>query len=216
MTDENDSLRLDESDSFERAIVRGVVSSSRAVLDGMAGAPRVREDDAQLQKQRTDRRALIEALDENRLSGVEEMILLLRYLPEQFISSWLKLIDAAVGEKNLGSGRGYDTSDKGLGARSGVQMKSEGKDHRGGAGRTGKSASPMPIKSEDALYDVSRYQKRLRSMAREMNALLAERGETREVLRRRCSGKCRRLGEREWSYCPNCSGPMIDEIPKKK
>lgn len=217
---EKESLRLDESDLDERNLVRGVVSSSRAVLDGMAGAPRVREDDDRLRRSRLAAIELAGVVEGARLSGVEELLMLVRYLPESFVAAYLRLIDRAVGEKNLGSGRGYDQNDLGLGARSGVQTKSEVRGYRGSAEKSGKPSSGMgmPIQSEEAMYDLDRYRKRLRNMAREMMVFLRDEasGEGRSILRRRCSGRCGRLGNAEFLFCPNCGAPMQDVVQSEQ
>lgn len=211
---------LDENDPDERAFARGVVSAGRAVLDGTTGAPRVREDDERLKKARLAALELQGVVEGARLSGVEELLMLVRYLPGSFVMSYLRLIDAAVGEKNLGSGRGYDENDMGLGARSGVQTKSESKDHRGSAVQKGKASSDvsggMPLKSEARMRELDRYRKRLRGIAREIVVLLREDGEERPVLRRRCMGFCRRLGDQDDKFCRNCGSPMADVLPKEK
>lgn len=207
-------LMLDESDPDERAMMRGVVSSGRAVLDGMRGAPRVREDDEQLHKQRERGALLSKEMGEKRISGVEELILLVRYLPESFMTTYLQLIDCAVGERNLGSGRGAGTEGSGreYGTRSGVQTKSEQAGYRGGAKRSGKSSDgvslPYQVKGQDLKTKVD---KRLRQIAREMRNVLSD-GSDVSVTRRRCSGRCKRLGDVEWLYCPNCGGPMSDVL----
>ena len=221
MVNDDKSLSLDESDPDERQAVRGVVSSGRAVLDGTVGAPRIREDDERLRRARLNAIELVGVVEGTRMSGVEELLMLVRYLPESFVTSYLRLIDRAVGERNLGSGRGAGVEGSGreYGARSGVQVKSESKDHRGGADRSGKSSSQvgMPIRDEEVMmYDLERYKKRLRGMAREIVNLLREDGESKAVQRRRCGGRCKRLGEVLWLFCPNCGGPMTDVLPNDK
>jgi hypothetical protein len=213
LIEEIKSLRLDENDPDERDAIRGVVSTSRAVLDGMAGAPRRTENDEQLQKQRTDGRRLAKAISENRIDGVD-LEILMRYLPRDFLLSFLRLVDSAIGEKSLGSGRGYDEKDMGLGARSRVQTKSEMRDFRGGADKGKKGNGGIPIRSEESLAYLNRCQKRLRNMSREIAKNLSENRSEKAntVTRRRCSGKCKRLGDVEYKFCPNCGGPMQDEI----
>jgi hypothetical protein len=211
-------LMLDESDPDERQAIRGVVSSGRAVLDGMAGAPRIREDDERLRKARLAALELQGVVEGARMSSVEELLMLVRYLPGSFISSYLRLIDAAIGEKNLGSGSGAGEEGNGkeYGTRSGIQTKSEISGYRGGAKHSGKPSSGMgmPLKSEERMMDLDRYRKRLRGMAREIVMLLRDNGggESRPILRRRCDGKCRRLGDADFLYCPNCGGPMTDVV----
>lgn len=224
MTDEQ-SLRLDEGDDDERALLRGVVSANRAVSSGVGriggvGLDRVKENAERLQKQRAAGAELQQLVVEKRLAGVEELLLLLRYLPENFVTQYLRLIDSAVGEKNLGSGRGYDENDLRLGKRSGVQVKSEQKDHRGGAnasagGKSSGAVSRMPIRNEDRLLDLQNMQKRLRGVARDIQAMMAAvDGETRPVTRRRCVGRCKRLGSYLDLFCSNCGGRMEDVVKK--
>lgn len=218
-SDRSKSLSLNENDPDEREALRGPVSASRAVLDGQRGAPRVREDDARLQKQREQAVRLDEALRDKRLAGVEELEILIRNLPEKFITAYLMLIDRGVGERALGSGTGAGVEGSGreYGTRSGVQVKSEVTGYRGGAQRSGKSSADVgiPIRSEKALEELGRLKKRLRGMAREILVSLSD-GDTEPVSRRRCSGRCARLGDVEWLFCPNCGGPMTDVIGKKK
>jgi hypothetical protein len=213
------SLSLDESDPDECEAIRGVVSSSRAVLDGSFGE-RIPDDDVRLQTGRELRSRLGETLIDKRL-GVEEVEMLIRYLPRDFLLAYLRLVDAGAGERSLGSGRGMGSgSGKELGARSGVQVKSEVKDFRGGAkgsaGGKSSSANGMPIKSEEAIDDRKKIDKRLRQLGREIKALLVSRendGEERPVLRRRCIGLCKRLGDQDHLFCSNCGGPMQDVVP---
>lgn len=217
--DRSKSLRLDENDPDERDYLRGATSASRAVLDGMAGAPRIREDDERLRRTRLAAIELQGVVEGARLSGVEELMMLVRYLPAKFIAAYLMLIDAAFGETSLGSGTGAGVEGSGreYGTRSGVQVKSEVKGYRDGAHKSGKSSSDMgiPIRSEKALEDLEKIKKRLRQIAREIQNSLST-DTVLAVSRRRCSGRCARLGDVEWLFCPNCGGPMTDVVRKKK
>jgi hypothetical protein len=212
------SLSLNESDPDEREALRGPVSASRAVLDGQRGAPRIREDDERLRRARLAAIELQGVVEGARLSGVEELLMLVRYLPGSFINAYLSMIDAAFGERALGSGTGAGVEGSGreYGARSGVATKSEVIGHRDGAHWSGKSSADVgiPIRSEKASEELSRLKKRLRGMAREILVSLSN-GDTEPVSRRRCSGRCARLGDVEWLFCPNCGGPMSDVVKKK-
>jgi hypothetical protein len=52
----------------------------------------------------------------------------------------------------------------------------------------------------------SKLDRRIRRMAREIQAFLD--GKDVKVESRKCAGKCRKIGEAEWVYCPRCGGPM--------
>lgn len=175
------------------------------------------DNDERLVRARAGLAGLDVALGEARL-GVEELEILVRYIPKDLMQAYIRLVDAMVGEKALGSGRGYDENDMGLGGRSGVVGSSGSPLYRGGAARNEKptSAFTVPIRSEAAVDYRGRLDRRLRNEARKLKSFLADNDE-RVVLKRRCSGKCKRLGDAEWLYCPHCAGPMIDvEPPDKK
>lgn len=183
-------------------------------IGGVEEGERRGDADLQLQKQREARVRLAEVLANKRL-GVEEVETLIRFLPRDFMLAYLQVVDLAVGEKSLGSGRGYDQNDLGLGKRSGVQVKSEKMDHRGSAAKgkmTGGGA--IPIRSESAMEARRKTDRGLRQISRTLKAFLS--GSTSEVVQRRCSGKCKRFGDPEFLYCPNCAAPMIDIVPVEK
>jgi hypothetical protein len=176
--------------------------------------------DESLEKRRKEVDRLGNAASGKNLEMVE-LEILIRYLPESFLRGYLAMIDAMVGENNLGSStsgdleRGPREDQKRVGLRSELRLKSEQRDYRGGAKPVAKSsdrASRMLVRSELVMEFKSKLDRRLRSEARKMFALLTEKGDTKPVVKRRCSGKCKKYGDAEWLFCPKCGGAMEDVV----
>ena len=145
--------------------------------------------------------------------GVEEIDILLRFFPLDLLWQYARLLDKCFGERRLGSGRGYDENDLGLGARSKERLTSVAPQYRGGAEKSAGGSSVVPIRSEGAVLMRSKIDRRLRRIGREIKSYLDEReiGRPSPVVRQ-CSGKCKKFGEAEWLYCPNCGGPMQETV----
>jgi hypothetical protein len=87
----------------------------------------------------------------------------------------------------------------------GTKVKS-GSGRSGGGKDTRKTSNQL--RNERLLREKTKVDKRLRRMAREIESML--RGEVHIEAVRRCAGRCGRLGQADWKYCPNCSGPMAE------
>lgn len=146
----------------------------------------------------------------------------IRALPDSFLTVyealWVKSMDAGDGTSNHPlSGRGSDLEMPGgkatgqwrvssgevttVGKRNGPELKTVGKTAR-------------TMRDERAFRLKTKIDKRLRQMAREISAFLENR-EVRGATQRICAGKCKRIGEKDWSYCPNCSSPMRELDPNE-
>jgi len=136
--------------------------------------------------------------------------LVLRFLPDSFVDWYARLIDRGLrteqsmrtdSRAGLLPGTGKVSNDKKWPVKSG---QSNGIPSRG-AGGVGRTESPSPIISESALAKRRLVDKQLRRIARELQAW--HQGDT--VIRsRKCIGRCKRIGEADWLFCPNCGGPM--------
>jgi hypothetical protein len=87
----------------------------------------------------------------------------------------------------------------------GTKVKS-GSGRSGGGKVVGKTSNAL--RNERLLREKGKIDKRLRKMAREIEAILLGEGMKDDV--RRCAGRCKRIGQEDWLFCPNCSGPMED------
>lgn len=70
----------------------------------------------------------------------------------------------------------------------------------------GSISKGMGIKSTRAQMTKEWADRKLRKLAREISARMND--EDGSV--RRCAGKCRRLAEDTWNYCPNCGSPTME------
>jgi hypothetical protein len=129
----------------------------------------------------------------------------------------LRLIDRAIGERALGSGRGYDdTIVPGSGKKTTGRIKTSSAEASIGGKKNRQGKSPEFIRSEAALGYRSKVDRKLRKIAREINYYLATPlDNTAESVQRRCAGSCKRMGDGEWLYCPWCAGPM-EEVANRK
>jgi hypothetical protein len=139
----------------------------------------------------------------------------IRALPEHFVANyealWVKSMDSGDGTSNHPlSGRAAELEIPGgkatgqwrvnsgeattMGRRNGPELKTVGKTSR-------------TMRDERAFRLKAKVDKRLRQIAREISAFLEDRP-TKMATHRICAGKCKRFGDKDWTYCPNCSGPM--------
>ena len=134
-------------------------------------------------------------------------------MPRQFVDAYEALV-----VESFNSGGGMD----GMGA-SGVE-KADGRaigQWRVGSGEVTSigAASPISVKqvgktartmrNEAAFRLKVKIDKRLRGLAREVLASINESDKTRNSLRV-CSGRCKKIGDPDWCYCPRCGGPMVE------
>ncbi len=78
---------------------------------------------------------------------------------------------------------------------------------RAGGGKHSRKTSNA-LRDERLFREKDKIDKRLRRLAREIVAILEGTESTEHA--RRCGGRCGRLGQGDWLYCPNCSGPMSE------
>lgn len=135
--------------------------------------------------------------------------LVLRFLPDSFVDWYARLIDAGLRTQQSSGGAGslpgtgMVKNDKRWPVKSG---QASGIPSRG-AGGVGRTESPSPIISERAIAKRRAVDKQLRRLARELQAW--HQGDS-VVRTRKCLGRCKRIGEADWLYCPNCGGMMGD------
>lgn len=72
--------------------------------------------------------------------------------------------------------------------------------------QVGKTARTM--KDERAWRLKVKIDKRLRGLAREIQGYLDDSCRVEELMYRVCTGRCRKFGDAEWSFCARCGGPM--------
>lgn len=164
------------------------------------------------------------------VGGVEELAMLVRYLPSGFLRAYLQLIDKSVGERNLGSGGGAGDDlklvgverEESLGLTGVVGDNGKAKRRRAGedaslvkVGGQKAKKSRVLFSSEDAMDYRRKVDRKLRMMGREALEYLNDVGTV--AASRVCTGSCKRLGDGEWLFCPNCGGPMAErDQPKSK
>lgn len=151
----------------------------------------------------------------------------MRMLPTQFVDAYEALcVDA------FNSGGGMDGASCGVmdehgdggaveaavvgkanGQAVGQWRTSSGQATSIGAVRPGKASfkklgkTSKGLKTEKSFNAKRKVDKRLRQIAREIFAVL-EGTPSKSGNGRVCTGRCKRLGDSDWLYCPNCSGPM--------
>lgn len=135
-----------------------------------------------------------------------------RILPETFVNVYEALYCKAL-DDGMGGSRAAETAflGKADGKPVGQWRVSTGEmtsmDKIGGPGtkQVGKTARTM--RDERAFRLKVKIDKRLRAMAREINAFL-DGVDKRLATQRVCAGRCKHFGDAEWNYCPSCGGPM--------
>ena len=206
----------------------GVEYKSHAVGDGGVGGPKDetesrRLDDAS-EKGKVKRKELAKIADRQQGVSIEELSMILRYLPKEFLNGYMSLIDAGVGERNLGSGGGAGNSNVVFG--SGKKKSVLGSPVSEVVGtissavkEKGQGNRKVPIKSEAAVAFRGTINRKLRGMLRDIQTFLDandRQGKSKGAVTRRCGGKCKRYGDPDFLYCPNCGAPMIDiDQPRK-
>lgn len=151
-----------------------------------------------------------------------------RFLPDGFVDAYEALCGRALNDGSGMEGRPTREESEGAGgigketgslaARGGnvrvssgaetiVGGKGTGRAWRGKAqvkivGRTGRG-----MRDERMFQAKVRIDKRLRQLGREIMDLLDGK-DIKSAGRRICAGKCARLGQGDWSYCPNCGSAM--------
>lgn len=151
-----------------------------------------------------------------------------RLLPEGFVTAYEALVARAVdaglrGEANgsvpetsegtggIGKADGsggvrwrVDTSEVDTVGGGGYGRAQRGKAQAKVVGKTGRGQGDAAMWRVRVLID-----KRLRQMGREIVEAIESGGEKgRAAARRVCGGRCARLGQGDWKFCPNCGSAM--------
>lgn len=193
--------------------------ASHAVGDGGVGGPK---DFAE--SNRLDEAARVSGVKKKEIAGLadsrhglslDELLMVLRYLPKGFLGLYMALIDRGVGERALGSGSGAGNGlavpDSGRAVAGLGQVASGVVQKRGGA-KKGKKPSggngSLEFANKGAIDYRSKTDRKLRAIGREMSTYLGDDVSVGGV--RVCAGKCKRIGESDWIYCPRCGGPMAE------
>lgn len=204
------NLRTGRLSAEEKELFEGY--KSHPVSDGGVGGPKKADVSAEhLQKQRELRADIEKEIYRLRLSDLDELLIVLRGLPAEFLSVYLMLMDATYGETNLGSGLGYrDNEIPGTGVQKNPWPLSSVAPQSGQAAHKkfiGQSRDFIRSQKNSGLKD--RTDRRLRKLTREIKfELSSHSGQKEPKAIRQCAGTCRKFGEAEWLYCPRCGGPM--------
>jgi hypothetical protein len=194
--------------------------ASHAVGDGGVGGPKDKRESERLdRKVETDgvrKREIVRLADSRHGLSLDELMMVLRYLPKGFLGLYMALIDRGVGERALGSGsgagNGLAVQDSGRSVAGLGQVSSGVVQKRGGAKKGKKPSggnSSIQFKSQPAIDERGRIDRKLRTVGRQMAAFMAD--DVSDVARRVCGGKCKKIGESDWLFCPRCGGPMIEQ-----
>ena len=151
-----------------------------------------------------DAKRLASALSAAGLNDRQVAAEVLLYLPETFVERYEELWHRAYG---TGAVSVSDVGRSGV-VKNDVRLRSNQADRVGGVG-VGKKASARVtsvVHSGHAVNVKQRIDRKLRALAREIVAAMAD-GDARITMPRRCAGRCARWADPEWNYCPNCGGP---------
>jgi hypothetical protein len=135
-------------------------------------------------------------------------LIVLRFLPPGFVDWYARLIDDGLkversgrgGESTVLPGVGHVTSEMRWGLRD--KAPSVGPAVQGQAKR---AFSPTPLGSEQAIRERDRIDRRLRKIARDIKAWYSKGAVSANRI---CAGRCKKIGDGEWNFCPRCGGQM--------
>lgn len=144
----------------------------------------------------------------------------LAFLPEKFVHAYEALVDLGYGEKRLDASgaMGAPANPRAGARRSAPRLKSSEVSKTIVSSNFGNGGTPSGVsfKSEIAVDYRRKIDRRLRRLAREIKLFLDEDGTAHRSGQRKCSGKCKKIGEPDWVYCARCGGPMIEEDEPKR
>lgn len=151
------------------------------------------------------RQKLAEALSRGGLSDQAVAAEVLLLLPSDFVDAYEVLFLESWGNgPGHGSVRIGDVDGESPVATkwrtSTNQVETRGTASTKGRGSTSKGLGP---KNSRAAATKQWADRRLRKLAREIQMRLSD----EDAPQRRCAGKCRRMAEDTWNYCPNCGAP---------
>lgn len=135
----------------------------------------------------------------------------LAFLPKKFVAMYEQLCDAAYGERRLDASGAMAPPEGGRQKvkKTSGRVSSSQTDRTLAAGAGGKSrnTSEIQFKDERAVDFRRLIDRKLRRIAREIEEFFVG-GEGLRAGKRKCAGKCRKIGEPEWMFCARCGGPM--------
>lgn len=188
---------------------------SHAIGDGGVGGPKQSEQERRLMDHRLrverERREGIKGMAEGQHNlGVDELLMVLKFLPRDFLWTYMALIDRGLGERNLGSGGGAGDTNviHGTGKKL-VSGVSSSDTLSISAARRGKGSSQqIGLKDDRAVGYRKNVDRKLRKILREVRVFL---NASEQPKARQCVGRCKKFGDAEWLYCPSCGGPMAEK-----
>lgn len=136
----------------------------------------------------------------------------LAFLPKKFVFVYEELCDAAYGERRLDASGSMAAPEGGRqkAKKTSGRISSSAVDKTLAAGAGGKSRNTAEIqfKNEQAVDFRRLIDRKLRRIAREIEEFFAGGVENLKAGSRKCSGKCRKIGDPDWLFCARCGGPM--------
>lgn len=137
----------------------------------------------------------------------------LAFLPKKFVFHYELLADLAYGERRLDASGAMAPPEGGrqkVKKTSGRTSSSQtDKTLAAGAGGKSKNHAEIQFKNERAVDFRRLVDRKLRRIAREIEEFLAGGdGSDLKSGKRKCAGRCRKIGEPEWMFCARCGGPM--------
>lgn len=154
------------------------------------------------------RQRLAEALSRGGLNEQQVAAEVLLLLPEQFLTAYEVLFLEAWQKVGGGVRIGDPDAEVPVALKwrtSSSQVETRGTASPKGSGSISKG---LGVKSTKAAATKEWADRQLRKIAREINARMSD--DTSPV--RRCAGgRCRRIAESTWNYCPACGSPTQDE-----
>lgn len=137
----------------------------------------------------------------------------LAFLPKKFVLFYELLADLAYGERRLDASGAMAPPEGGrqkVKKTSGRTSTSQGdKTLAAGTGGKSKNHAEIQFKNERAVDFRRLVDRKLRRIAREIEEFLTA-GDGLRSGKRRCSGRCGKIGEPDWQYCARCGGPMME------
>lgn len=127
------------------------------------------------------------------------------FFPKDFLNLYEQLIEMEF--SNLGRSVPTDpNSIPGTGTGTGAHTRSEQPDVRS-VHRAPVFGPNDPIRHEQAGVTRARVDRKLRKLTREMRLWLSSASPGGTI--HRCNGRCKRIAEPDWKFCPNCGGNVI-------
>lgn len=148
------------------------------------------------------------------VEGIDDAVL--RFLPKDLLFLYEQVLLEEFGTHNLGASWAGDPNQLpkiGRGSGGLRATKSEQPEIRSVTRSRSANARKTVIRSERAMTERTRIDRKLKRIVREMKNFLASLDDPSfdaVPTQRRCSGKCKKFGDPEWLYCARCGGPMAE------